>query len=1320
MAAAAGIAFGSFEKSMNRVKALTGETGLAFNMMEKQAKQLGKTTQFSAGEAADAMGFLAMAGFKSQEIIAAMPGVLELAASATLDLASAADITSNILTGYGRTVDQVNETNDILVKAFTSANTDLVQLGQAFKFVGPVAKSAGVSFEEATATLALMGNAGIQASMAGTALRGAITKLLTPTNKASKAMARIGINALAAQGNILPMADIVQQLGDKSVNTADMMTIFGLRAGPAMAGLVSQGADALRELTGELEESGGTASRVAATQMEGLSGAFIRLKSAAEGAFIDMGEQLAPALTLIIDKFIVLSNWISDVAVPAFTSLSPTMQIVIGAIVGIAAAIGPVLSIMGMMVSSIGGLLTALGGGVGLIGILAKVVAFMTGPVGIAIAIGVLLMSFKPTRDIILSVAAILKNVFVAGMRIAVRFIKDCVTWVKEWLLEFEAIQGVISFVGKAIDVIKGGVSKFTEGVKDAAVKTSRWGETLEEAAIRKAKEAEEHVERLTGALEDLIIKTTTGGGTLQEMSEMLRLLKIGGADTQENMEGLAFAVQGLAVEGEDLSADLQGLVNEFGVFDEEVSNTAGTVNEELTPAMTATAEEAKRVGQEAQNLADELSGKGLARDVKVLTQAWEKLEPEARANKEIMLEVGQQALTLSEEGGVLSDTFIELAESAKQAASDIKKADEEAKQAKAIQDIIDRATRADIPGAVAKLQASWERLTEAQRTNTGVLRFYRDAIEQATAAGGVFEGSLGDLDFATLDLTESQEELIAAAEALAKRFSKSELQGKVTVLELAIKNLKEENNFTAQSMLALAKQALALRDAGAELSDEMNVLADSVEGVNGALEDSSSTWGKIKGLAKKHIGGLNDIFKAAFEGGGGVKGAIESFATGVLEDLLVMIPVVGELLSQFAGTFVAAGKKIWGALKGLFGGPSEAEKAGRALVKTFEDVVIASLSQVQQAESGGERWKQVVIGVRDAYLKAGRSASEAHAIVERLWEASKKGPEAVQAVIDSIQTVLDVADAIDKLTEDTIQGLVDLAAEGARTGSLLPEQLQPFLDKLVELGELTTEDMLLLMAMAEQAQYDWKEVQAAAERYGIEVDHLGKRFQAAKWGEKAAQVAADWELMNVQGAKANKIARRMSKTVQALIDDYVTAGIAIPAALKPVIEKQVEMGLLTDENGVKITDVSQLDFAAPIVSEFDKLITAIERLIDKLVGDGGVTDSIAAVNATPIADRVVHVDVQYDDQGYAPHYDDQGMGGGGYSHGTGGRYVDFGAGTPTVLHGKERVMTESEGKRDAAGVGALENRLASIERLLQDQPRAFGVAVSDSLTLIN
>src|SRR5690606_28233960 len=142
----------------------------------------------SASEAADAMGFLAMAGMDANDILGAMPDTLNLAAAANLDMARAADIVTNIHAGYNKDVSELTAATDVLVKAFTSANTDLSQLAEAMKYAGPVASAAGVDFNEAAAALSMMGNAGIQGSMAGTSLRGAISRILGPTKAMREAM----------------------------------------------------------------------------------------------------------------------------------------------------------------------------------------------------------------------------------------------------------------------------------------------------------------------------------------------------------------------------------------------------------------------------------------------------------------------------------------------------------------------------------------------------------------------------------------------------------------------------------------------------------------------------------------------------------------------------------------------------------------------------------------------------------------------------------------------------------------------------------------------------------------------------------------------------------------------------------------------------------------------------------------------------------------------------------------------------------------------------------------------------------------------------
>lgn len=338
---------GEFETGMNRVKALTGATGQSLSDLEDLAKSLGATTQFSAGQAADAMGFLAQAGFDTDQILGSMEATLNLAASAQMELGAAADIVSNVMTGYGLSADESSRATDVLAKAFTSANTDLQQLGEAMKLAGPVAKGAGLTFEGTAAAIGLLGNAGLQASVAGTTLRGAIARLQNPTKATGDALAELGLNVSDfkdSDGNIKPLVEIVELLEDKAGFSQKALEIFGLRAGPGMQALVSQGSGALQDLTTELENSGGTAERIGNVQMEGFAGAIKQLKSAFESLKIAIGATgLLDFLTRLIEKTAGFFRKLAD--------LDPMILQVGVAIASAVAVVGPLLAAFGTVLT---------------------------------------------------------------------------------------------------------------------------------------------------------------------------------------------------------------------------------------------------------------------------------------------------------------------------------------------------------------------------------------------------------------------------------------------------------------------------------------------------------------------------------------------------------------------------------------------------------------------------------------------------------------------------------------------------------------------------------------------------------------------------------------------------------------------------------------------------------------------------------------------------------------------------------------------------------------------------------------------------------
>lgn len=344
----------NFEASMNRVRGLTGATGSDLEKLTAQARELGATTQYSASDAADAMGFLAMAGFKVNDILGAMPSVLELAASAQMDMATAADITSNILTGYGKSVEELGHVNDVLVKAMTSANVDLRMLGESLKYVGPVASGVGYDFEEVAAAVGLLGNAGIQGSMAGTVLRGAISRLANPTKQAKDLMAELGIKVTDSSGNLKSLTEIVRELEDSGATAADMMALFGDRAGPGMTALVEQGSDALASLTENLEKSEGAAQAIAAVNMEGTKGAFLELESAAEELALSIAA--SGIQESITDIALSTAKWLQEMS-----KTNPELLKTMTNIALVVAAAGPLLSVTGKISRGIGGTLELIG-----------------------------------------------------------------------------------------------------------------------------------------------------------------------------------------------------------------------------------------------------------------------------------------------------------------------------------------------------------------------------------------------------------------------------------------------------------------------------------------------------------------------------------------------------------------------------------------------------------------------------------------------------------------------------------------------------------------------------------------------------------------------------------------------------------------------------------------------------------------------------------------------------------------------------------------------------------------------------------------------
>lgn len=337
----------NFEAAMSKVQAITGITSKTDERMQAltaTARKLGETTQFSATQAAEAMSYLGMAGWDSQQIISGMPGLLSLAAASGTDLARAADIVSDNLTAFGLTANDASHMADVFAVAATKTNTTVEMLGQTMKYAAPVAKAFGASMEETAAMAGLMANAGIKSSQAGTTLRAGFLRLAGPPKKSSKAMEELGISmsdamtqqeeARAALNGLgidmdsfsgtpaHKMVAVLNEIRNKTQNLtgeqklATMQAIFGTEAATGWLSVLEAGPEAFEELVAKMENCDGAAEQMAKTMMDNAKGAWVQLKSAVEGLSISIGLVFLPALTAVGKQLAEMagnaSQWVQE------------------------------------------------------------------------------------------------------------------------------------------------------------------------------------------------------------------------------------------------------------------------------------------------------------------------------------------------------------------------------------------------------------------------------------------------------------------------------------------------------------------------------------------------------------------------------------------------------------------------------------------------------------------------------------------------------------------------------------------------------------------------------------------------------------------------------------------------------------------------------------------------------------------------------------------------------------------------------------------------------------------------------------------------
>lgn len=283
-----------FESQMSTVAAISGAVGDEFVALEEKAKEMGATTQFSATEAGQAMEYMAMAGWKSSDMVDGIAGIMNLAAASGEDLASTSDIVTDALTAFGMTASESGRFADVLAAASSNANTNVSMLGESFKYVAPLAGTLGYTAKDTSIALGLMANAGIKGSQAGTSLKTAIANMSAPTAKQAAAMQKLGISLLDSEGGMKDLREVMMDMRTRfaglseSEQTAAASMIFGKEAMSGMLAIINASETDFGKLTAAIDDSAGAAERMAAVRLDNLEGDITLLKSGLEGLGIEI------------------------------------------------------------------------------------------------------------------------------------------------------------------------------------------------------------------------------------------------------------------------------------------------------------------------------------------------------------------------------------------------------------------------------------------------------------------------------------------------------------------------------------------------------------------------------------------------------------------------------------------------------------------------------------------------------------------------------------------------------------------------------------------------------------------------------------------------------------------------------------------------------------------------------------------------------------------------------------------------------------------------------------------------------------------------
>ena len=349
----------NFESAMSTVAAISGSTGDDLDALTDKAKEMGATTKFSASEAAEAFQYMAMAGWKTEDMLSGIEGVLSLAAASGEDLGTTSDIVTDALTAFGLTAADTARFSDVLAAASSNANTNVSMMGETFKYAAPIAGSLGYSIEDTAEAIGLMANSGIKGSQAGTTLRTIMTKLSGEIEICGEQLGEFTIQTTNSDGSMRDFNDILadcrtafSQLTE-SEQASVASSLVGQEAMSGFLSLMNAAPADIEKLRTAIQEADGTAQAMAGTMQDNLSGQLTILKSTLESLAISFGELLLPLVKDAVSGLQNLLTWINN--------LDEGQKKTIITIAGVVAVVGPVLLVIGKLISGVGSLVTTVG-----------------------------------------------------------------------------------------------------------------------------------------------------------------------------------------------------------------------------------------------------------------------------------------------------------------------------------------------------------------------------------------------------------------------------------------------------------------------------------------------------------------------------------------------------------------------------------------------------------------------------------------------------------------------------------------------------------------------------------------------------------------------------------------------------------------------------------------------------------------------------------------------------------------------------------------------------------------------------------------------